>query len=348
MCKWLEHLGKMQDLSVVIVAQDEERTIKAVLNAVKEIASEIILVDSGSSDKTVEISRACGAVCHYRKWHGYADQKNFAISLAKSSWILSLDADEVLTEPLVAEIRDLLSSPLCDQFSGFTMPRILYIGDTPLGHGGFYPDAQLRLFKQGQGQFNDRIVHEAIKVKGKVGKLKNPMRHYAYPDLAAFAQAMDKYARLSAQEFSKGFFNVHAGFANQGRAWRAPTEDVDRAIIGTMPDDPNSGRMQCAPTGVPEPSIVGIMPDDPNRVNAQCAPTGVVNPAVIRTKTPAAVLWRKSVINEWLHPCWTFFHRYIIRAGFLDGVLGLKANLIYCDYVRKKIAYLRDDLAKTS
>jgi glycosyltransferase involved in cell wall biosynthesis len=250
-------------LSVVIVAQDEERTIGQVLDAVKPIASEIILVDSGSQDKTLEIAKSRGAVCYHQQWQGYAKQKNFAISLASDDWILSLDADEVLSDALANEIETVLSDS-SDQYEGYLIPRFLYIGNTALCHGGFYPDAQLRLFKRGKGQFKPRMVHESVFVDGRVGRLHEAMRHYAYPDFTAYEAAMDKYARLSAQEFAQ------------------------RGEIG----------------------------------------------------------WRASRLNELVHPWWTFVYKFVFRGGFLDGEMGLKANWIYRDYVRKKISYLREAVTK--
>jgi glycosyltransferase involved in cell wall biosynthesis len=254
----------MARLSVVIVAQDEERTIGKVLSSVKSLASEIVLVDSGSSDKTVEIAKSFGATCHYQKWQGYATQKNFAIGLARCEWILSLDADEVPTEGLAGEIADIISAKPEDKFDGYLIPRILFVGETPIMHGGFYPDAQLRLFKAGKGEFKPRLVHESISVSGRIGKVQHPMLHYAYTDFAGFEEAMNKYARLSAQEFAA------------------------------------SGKLG----------------------------------------------WRVSKANEWLHPWWTFFFKYVLRGGFLDGADGLKANCIYKDYVRKKITYLREAVKK--
>jgi glycosyltransferase involved in cell wall biosynthesis len=190
-------------LSVVIVAQDEERTIGRVIEAVKPIADEIVLVDSGSTDKTIEIATALGARCQHQDWLGYAAQKNFAIDLAKNDWILSLDADEILTPELVAEIKQILVSADAKEYDGYKLPRVLYIGDTPIKHGGFYPDAQLRLIQRGKGRFNDRMVHEAIKVAGPVKMLNNCMLHYAYKDVDGFSAAMEKYAQLSAKEFAK-------------------------------------------------------------------------------------------------------------------------------------------------
>lgn len=191
----------MPTVSLVIVAQDEERTIGRVIDAAKSLVDEIIVVDSGSTDRTKEIAQEKGAIVQHQDWLGFAKQKNFAIDLAKSDWVLSLDADEILSDGLVAEIAALLKSPNLDQFDGYKIPRILYIGDQAVSRGGFYPDAQLRLFKRGKGKFGERLVHEAIKMNGPVTMLTKPMHHYAYRTVEDFAAAMDKYARLSAQEF---------------------------------------------------------------------------------------------------------------------------------------------------
>ncbi len=190
-------------LSVVIVAQDEERTIGRVIEAIRPIADEVILVDSGSTDKTLEIAQSLGAECRHQDWLGYAAQKNLALSLAQSDWVLSLDADEIVTPELVSEITNELNSASATKYDGFRIPRVLYIGDTAVKHGGFYPDAQLRLIRRGKGQFNDRLVHEAIKMDGPVKMLSNCMHHYAYKDVDGFSAAMEKYARLSAKEYAR-------------------------------------------------------------------------------------------------------------------------------------------------
>jgi glycosyltransferase involved in cell wall biosynthesis len=252
------------DLSVVIVAMNEECTIGEVLSSVKPIAHEIIVVDSGSTDRTKEIASKFGAQVVHRDWKGYADQKNYALGLATCSWVLNIDADEILTSELAAEIGNTLDSDAHKDTSikcvGFKLPRVLYIGDTPIWHGGFYPDAQLRLIRKGVGSFNNRLVHESIAVNGSVITLKHHMLHKAYANIKEFEEALDKYARLSAEEFSGREFS-----------W-----------------------------------------------------------------------WGSSHTNQWLHPIWTFFYRYILRGGFLDGALGFKLACIYSNYVAKKIRYLRN------
>ncbi|CAN5399890.1 glycosyltransferase family 2 protein [soil metagenome] len=206
----------MPTVSLVIVAQDEERTIGRVIDAARSLVDEIIVVDSGSSDRTKEIAAEKGALVQHQDWLGFAKQKNFAIDLAKSDWVLSLDADEILTDDLVAEMASLLKSDSLNQFDGYKIPRILYIGEQPVSRGGFYPDAQLRLFKRGKGKFGDRLVHEAIKMTGPVAMLKKPMHHYAYKTVDDFAMAMDKYAKLSAQEyFNRGNYGLRASSVSE-------------------------------------------------------------------------------------------------------------------------------------
>ncbi len=188
-------------LSVTIVAQNEERTIGGVLAGVRDIADEIVFLDSGSTDRTIEIAESFGVRLYHQPWLGYAQQKNRAIDLATGDWILSLDADEVVTPALADEIRTLLQSGVPGTVSGFKIPRILYIGNTPVKGGGFYPDSQLRLIRRDKGQFRPRVVHESITVDGAVRQLHNPMLHYAYTSVVQFAEAMDHYARLSAQQY---------------------------------------------------------------------------------------------------------------------------------------------------
>jgi len=198
-------------LSVTIVAKDEERTIAGVLASVRDLADEIVFLDSGSIDRTPEIARSFGVRFFHQEWLGYAEQKNKAIELASGEWILSLDADEVLTPALRDEIRCLLQRGVPDEIAGFKIPRVLFIGDAPVRGGGFYPDAQLRLIRRGKGRFQPRLVHESIKVEGRIVQLENDMLHYAYTDVDHFARTMDEYARMSAQHY----------FEHENTAWRA-------------------------------------------------------------------------------------------------------------------------------
>ena len=198
-------------LSVTIVAKDEERTVGDVLRSVIDIADEIVFLDSGSTDRTPEIARSFAVRFYEQAWLGYAEQKNKAIELATGEWILSLDADEVLTPALRDEIRDRLRTGVPDEIAGFRIPRVLYIGDIPVRGGGFYPDAQLRLVRRANAKFAPRLVHESMQVDGRVLQLNHDLLHYAYKDIDQFAETMDKYARLSAQHY----------FEQRDTGWRA-------------------------------------------------------------------------------------------------------------------------------
>jgi glycosyltransferase involved in cell wall biosynthesis len=188
-------------VSVTIVAENEERTVADVLRSVSDLAGEIVFLDSGSTDRTPEIAQTFGVRFYHQPWLGYAEQKNRAVDLATGEWILSLDADEVLTPALRDEIRGLLERGVADDIAGFRIPRVLFIGNTPVRGGGFYPDAQLRLIRRGRGRFAPRLIHESIKVEGRVLQLKHDMLHYAYTDVEQFDATMDKYARMSAQHY---------------------------------------------------------------------------------------------------------------------------------------------------
>jgi glycosyltransferase involved in cell wall biosynthesis len=203
-------------LSVTIVAKNEERTIGDVLRSVADLADEIVLLDSGSTDRTLDLARDFGVRVYHQEWLGFAAQKNRAIELATGEWILSLDGDEVLTPELQAEIRELLQGEIANDIAGFRIPRVLFIGDRAVRGGGFYPDAQLRLFRRGRGRFGPRLVHESVAVEGRVRQLRHDMLHYAYVDIDDYARTMDEYARLSARHyFMQGDTGWHSSRLNE-------------------------------------------------------------------------------------------------------------------------------------
>src|SRR5471032_2761918 len=155
-------------LSVAIVTLNEEAALVRTLASVAW-AEEIVVVDSGSTDRTVEIARSYGARVIEREWPGFAAQKNFAIEQCTGTWVLSLDADEELTPELQLEIQTLVASdPALDAF--YLKRRNYFLGRW-IRHGGFYPDAKLRLLRReatgGTPKFADRAVHETIAFNGK-------------------------------------------------------------------------------------------------------------------------------------------------------------------------------------
>ena len=187
----------MPKLSVTIVAQDEEADIGDCLASVAW-ADEVIVVDGGSRDRTVEIAERAGARVIRQPWMGYAAQKNFALDRATHEWVFSLDADERVTPELRAEIAAVLDrGPDCD---GYFVPRRSYFLGQWMRHGGWYPDYNLRLFRRSKGRFRSREVHEAVDVAGRVGHLRAPIDHYTYRTLSEYVARMDRYSALAAIE----------------------------------------------------------------------------------------------------------------------------------------------------
>lgn len=184
-------------LSVAIITHNEEQNLPRTLASV-QFADEIVVVDSGSTDRTVEIARGAGATVIERPWPGFAEQKNFAIGRCTSRWVLTLDADEELSPELQNEIRILLrSEPSVEAY--YLRRRNLFLGRW-MKHGGFYPDAKLRLFRRtAQLEFTPRPVHETIHYSGSTTTLKHDLLHHAYPTLSAYIQHMDHYSDLGAE-----------------------------------------------------------------------------------------------------------------------------------------------------
>jgi glycosyltransferase involved in cell wall biosynthesis len=189
-------------LSVVIITFNEEANLPRTLESVKW-ADEIVVVDSGSTDRTVEIAKSFNAKVWVESWKGFAAQKNLAIEKATGDWILSLDADEEVSEELKLQVENVI----CDEASrnGYWIPRRnLFLGRF-IRHGGFYPDAKLRFFRRGTAQFESRLVHEDVKLNGVAGKLSSDLLHHAYPTLSSYIEHMNRYSSLGAEmALSKG------------------------------------------------------------------------------------------------------------------------------------------------
>lgn len=194
-------------LSVAIIAFNEERIIEKTLTSIQNWVDEIVVVDSYSTDGTVNILDMFSVKLYQRKWEGYANQKNFAIDKCTGEWILVLDADEIVSDALRDEILKTIKQAGIKK--GFFIPRKLYIGNRWIQYGGYYPDYQLRLFKNNiGGHFPDRAVHESVNLKGPKGCLKNSLEHFAYSDVDEYSKALEKYAVLASKEITKKSFYV--------------------------------------------------------------------------------------------------------------------------------------------
>jgi glycosyltransferase involved in cell wall biosynthesis len=191
-----------QTLSVAIITKNEEANLARTLASV-QFADQIVVLDSGSTDRTVEIAHAAKAEVYEEPWVGFAAAKNSAIAKCTGAWVLSLDADEELPPELQTEIKTLLrSDPPIDAY--FIRRRNLFLGRW-IRHGGFYPDPKLRLFRRTTArfattlQFEDRPVHETIAFDGKTAILNYDLIHYAYPTLENYIEHMDRYSTLGSE-----------------------------------------------------------------------------------------------------------------------------------------------------
>ncbi len=183
-------------LSVALITLNEEANLPRTLASIRW-ADEIIVVDAGSTDRTVQIAEAANATVLHHPWQGFAAQKNLALSHCTGTWILSLDADEELSPELQVEIRRLLpTNPPIDAFA--VKRRNLFLGRW-IRHGGFYPDPKLRLFRRAtESTFEPRPVHETIRFHGPQQTLEHDLFHNAYPTLDAYLEHMNRYSTLGA------------------------------------------------------------------------------------------------------------------------------------------------------
>lgn len=189
----------MQKLSVTIITLNEEANIRDALESVKW-ADEIVVVDSGSNDRTVEICREYTDKVFYNQWPGHIAQKNFAIGKATHSWILSIDADERLTPELAGEIRGALKGPKADAYA---VPRhVFYLGRW-IDHSGWYPDYKVRLFRRDKASWGGINPHDKVMVNGRTERLKGDLLHYSYRDIAHHVNTMNSFTTTSATEYLK-------------------------------------------------------------------------------------------------------------------------------------------------
>ncbi len=185
-------------LSVVVVTHNEEERIRACLESAAW-ADELIVVDAESTDKTATIARELTDHVVVRPWPGFAAQKNFGLEQAHGDWILSLDADELVSAELREEIVAVLAGGA--GHVGYAIPRRNVFWGRWIRHGGLYPDWQLRLFERGRGRFVERSVHESVAVDGSVGRLAGHLEHRSYRDVADFLERAERYATLAADEW---------------------------------------------------------------------------------------------------------------------------------------------------
>jgi glycosyltransferase involved in cell wall biosynthesis len=193
-------LNKEEKISVTVVTYNEEKNIDRCLKSVNW-ADEIIVVDSFSTDRTVDICRQYTDKVIQHKWEGYIKQKNYAVKHAKFDWILAIDADEEISPALKEEIEKLKTTGFTK--NGYKIPRKVYYLGKWIKHGGWYPDYKIRLFDRQRGQWGGIDPHDEIQLQGACGRLKNDLFHYSYEDLRAHINQINSFTSISAQEFAK-------------------------------------------------------------------------------------------------------------------------------------------------
>lgn len=187
-------------LSVVIITRNEEREIGECLESVSW-ADEIVVVDSLSTDSTVEIARGSASKVESRAFHGFTDQKRYATAIAEGPWILNIDADERVSSDLKEEILALLERSPTE--TGFRIPRLTWYVGRFIRRGGWYPDRKLRLFRKDAGEWMGGRVHERVEVDGPVGLLSHPLKHYSFRTLSDHLDTIDRFTRLGAEDLAK-------------------------------------------------------------------------------------------------------------------------------------------------
>jgi glycosyltransferase involved in cell wall biosynthesis len=188
----------MQPISATVIAHNEEHNIREALQSISWV-DEIVVVDCGSSDATLEICRSFTDRIYHREWTGYVDQKNYAVDRAGNDWILSLDADERCSPELCGIIKGLAREGF--GACGYRIPRVAFFMGRWIRHGDWYPDYQLRLFDRRRGRWEGGRVHESVKMKEPPAFLKGEIQHFTYRSLSDYLRRLETYSSLAALDY---------------------------------------------------------------------------------------------------------------------------------------------------
>ncbi len=190
-------------ISLIIITRNEEHDIEACLDSVSGLVNEIVLIDSGSTDRTLELARRFTANVSHRDWTGYSAQKQFALDKAKGPWVLNIDADERVSESLKTEIKNVLDKDVAQ--AAFRIPFHHYFLGKRLRFGGVAGETHIRLFRKDCAAYGTEPVHEGIKIQGSVGQLTHPIEHQSYRDLTEYLEKCNTYtSAIAEQKFRKG------------------------------------------------------------------------------------------------------------------------------------------------
>lgn len=187
-------------ISVTIITLNEEANLPRTLASLKW-ADEVVVIDSGSTDRTVEIAKQFGAKTLHNSWRGYGQQKNFAQNQATHDWVLNVDADEVVSPELAQEIRQTVDNN--PAFHGYEMPRKTFYLGRWIKHGGWYPNYLVRLSNKRHAAWTEPSVHEALQVEGGVGRLEEPLLHYAFSSIQDQILTNLRFSALGSQDLKR-------------------------------------------------------------------------------------------------------------------------------------------------
>src|SRR5258707_1230371 len=186
-------------ITATIITLNEEKKLAGCLSSLSGIADEIVVVDSGSTDETESIARRFTDKFYFNKWPGYAEQKNLAAEKSSSDWILSLDADEHLSEELKRSISGIKSNDIA--ISAFRFPRKTFYLGRWIEHSGWYPDRKPRLYNRRTARWGGKFVHESLVVNGEIQDLSGDVLHYSIDSVFDHAKTANRYTDLTAQQF---------------------------------------------------------------------------------------------------------------------------------------------------
>ncbi|MBI1842583.1 MAG: glycosyltransferase family 2 protein [Verrucomicrobia bacterium] len=190
-------------ISFCLITLNEEANLRRCLESCAELADEMVILDSGSVDRTPDIAAEFGARFERQDWLGFVGQKNAVLSRARNDWVFSIDADEELSPQLRSEVRALRDRAAEPEVDAFSMPRCVLYEGRWIRHGDWYPDRLVRLFRKSRARFEGGKVHERLECDGAVEPLRGELRHYSFRDAADHWARCQKYARLWAESQSE-------------------------------------------------------------------------------------------------------------------------------------------------
>lgn len=195
--------GTMTEVSACMITFNNARTVEKALQSVVSWASEVIVVDSFSTDGTSEIAKKYATHYEQRPWPGFRDQFNYCSSRAKNDWVIFIDADEEISPELSEEIRQRLDAD-AGEYDGYVVNRRTFYLGRWIEHGGWVPDKNIKLFRKSKGSYEGGL-HASVKISGRLGELKHYYHHYNYRDIADQIDTINRYSQTAALEmFQKG------------------------------------------------------------------------------------------------------------------------------------------------